>query len=59
MNNPPLVSYAVITHDRPPDVVRARIINSILNQDYPRKELLLIGENCACLDEIAAGLVGS
>lgn len=49
----PLVSYVVVTHDRPPELVRGRIINSILQQTHPRKELILVGENCPHLEEIA------
>jgi hypothetical protein len=53
---PPLVSYVVVTHDRPVALVRSRIIDSVLRQNHPRKELLLVGESCPNLKEIAKGL---
>ena len=56
MTEAKLVSYVVVSHDRAPQLVRRRIISSILAQTYSRKELILVGEDCACLDEIAAGL---
>jgi len=52
----PLISFVVVTHNRPPELVLGRIIASILKQNYPRKELILVGENCIFLDEIAKGL---
>ena len=42
----PLVSYIVVTHDRPPQRVMERILSSVLAQDHPRKELVLVGERC-------------
>lgn len=54
-----LVSYVVVTHDRDPKLVRDRIISSIRNQLYPRKELILIGESCPHLDETAEGLANT
>jgi len=54
-----LISFIVVTHNRSPELVNRRIINSILNQNYSRKELILIGENCDFLDEIAKGLDNS
>jgi glycosyltransferase involved in cell wall biosynthesis len=52
-----LVSYVVVTHNRPSILVKERIISSIKKQTHPRKELILVGENCRCLDEIAMDLV--
>src|SRR5438876_115778 len=52
----PLVSYIVVTHDRDPELVYSRIITSILQQSHPRKELILIGENCPNLAQLSAKL---
>jgi len=56
MEDYPLVSYVVVTHERPPHLVRGRIINTILQQEYPRKELILVGEECPNLNDIGEGL---
>ncbi|MEI7695151.1 MAG: glycosyltransferase family A protein [Chlorobium sp.] len=56
MTKEPLVSYVVVTHNREPKLVQDRIIQSIKNQAYPHKELILVGEQCLYLDEIAVGL---
>jgi glycosyltransferase involved in cell wall biosynthesis len=58
MADSPLVSFVVVTHDRQPKLVRERIIQSILRQTYPRKELVLVGESCPHLGDLAAGLDG-
>jgi Glycosyl transferase family 2 len=52
----PAVSFVVVTHDRPAELVRSRIIASILGQRYGHKELILVGESCSQLDDIARGL---
>jgi len=46
----PLISFVVVTHDRPIELVESRIIRSIAEQNYPRCELVLVGEECAHLD---------
>lgn len=51
-----LVSFVVVTHDRAPELVRSRIVASILAQRHQPKELILVGENCGHLDDIARGL---
>jgi len=49
-NSIPLVSFVVVTHNRPIELVQQRIIESIANQDYSNKELILVGESCEKLD---------
>jgi hypothetical protein len=53
----PLISFVVVTHDRPVELVTSRIIRTICEQDHPRLELVLIGEDCphiGALTEIIA-----
>src|SRR5436853_4222959 len=45
----PLISFVVVTHDRPIDLVESRIIRSISEQEYPHCELVLVGEECVHL----------
>lgn len=56
MSKEQLVSYVVVTHNRAPERVRNRVIESIKKQTHSRKELILVGEQCSCLDEIVGGL---
>ena len=51
-NSIPLVSFVVVTHNRPIELVQQRIIESISNQDYSNKELILVGESCEKLDAL-------
>jgi hypothetical protein len=53
MSHEPLVSFVVVTHDRSPELVQRRIIQSIADQDYPKKELILIGESAPNLELLA------
>jgi glycosyltransferase involved in cell wall biosynthesis len=50
------VSYVVVTHNRAPELVLSRVIRTVLQQDHPRKELVLVGESCPHLDAISSGL---
>jgi hypothetical protein len=52
----PLISFVVVTHDRPIELVENRIIRSIAQQDYPRLELVLMGEECQHMGELVARL---
>lgn len=58
MSEDSLVSFVVVTHDRPIEIVIDRIIRSIALQDHARRELILIGENCPHLG-LMAGLIES
>ena len=51
--NIPLISFIVVTHNRAIELVLKRIINSINNQTHPRKELILIGEKCPYINQLA------
>lgn len=49
----PLISFVIVTHDRPIELVEQRIIRSVARQEYPHLELVLIGEECPHLEELA------
>lgn len=49
----PLLSFVVVTHDDPIPMVVDRIIRSIANQSHVARELILVGENCSHLGELA------
>ncbi|MCU0289885.1 MAG: hypothetical protein MUF15_26275, partial [Acidobacteria bacterium] len=55
--NKPLISFVVVTHDKPIEIVHQRIIKSIGHQDYPNKELILVGEACEKLDELVKDIL--
>ncbi|MGD2091824.1 MAG: glycosyltransferase [Candidatus Aminicenantes bacterium] len=48
----PKISFVVVTHNRPVELVTQRIIKSIYMQDYPRIELILIGESNETIDQL-------
>ncbi|OGM12636.1 hypothetical protein A2V80_01680 [Candidatus Woesebacteria bacterium RBG_16_39_8b] len=49
----PLVSFVVVTHDRPFELVKKRIIKSIACQNYSNKELIIIGEDRPSVQQLA------
>lgn len=49
----PLVSFVVITHDRPFPLIKQRIIKSIAGQTYPNIEIILIGEDRPDINKLA------
>jgi hypothetical protein len=54
MSSKPLISFVVVTHDRPIELVESRVIRSIADQDYFPLELVLVGEECSHLEELVA-----
>lgn len=42
----PLISFIVVTHNRPVELVTGRVIRSIAEQSYASRELIVVGENC-------------
>lgn len=53
----PLISFVVVTHDRPIELVEGRIIRSIAEQDHPRIEIVLMGEDCLHFDALVASIL--
>jgi Glycosyl transferase family 2 len=53
---PPLISFVVVTHDRPPDLVRSRIIRTIAVQEYSHCEIVLVGETCPHFKLLVQGI---
>lgn len=54
MRREPTITFVVVTHDRPIDLVMGRIVRSIARQEYSRIELILVGEACPHLEDLVA-----